>query len=83
MEDSAVGLIDCLHEWQAEQGQTDTTMLTVAIEVLAHATRAIAEQARIANLLTAATAEVNLLNPLAEGHQYSPVFTAIREGLDI
>jgi len=50
---------------------------------LVHATLAVAEQARIANLLTVATAEANLLNPLSEGHQYSPVFTAIREGLDI
>lgn len=41
---SAYTLQDSIHEWQAEEGQTDATMLTGQLEV-------IAEELRTANLL--------------------------------
>lgn len=43
--------IDGLHDYQAEEGMTDESMLTVAIEAQTHATLALVEQQRIANLI--------------------------------
>ena len=43
--------IEGMHDWQDEQGQTDATMLTLAIEAQAHATMHLANQQHIANLL--------------------------------
>lgn len=44
-------LIDELHDWQSREGETDTAMLTVALEAQAQAALALAEQQRIANLI--------------------------------
>lgn len=43
--------IDGLHDYQSEAGMTEASMLTVAIEAQAHATLALVEQQRIANLI--------------------------------
>ena len=43
--------IDGLHDYQAEEGMSDESMLTVAIEAQVHATLALVEQQRIANLI--------------------------------
>jgi len=48
----AIRNIDGLHDYQSEEGMTDESMLTVAVEAQAHATLALVEQQRIANLLT-------------------------------
>ena len=47
--------IDGLHDYQAEEGMTDESMLTVAIEAQVHATLALVEQQRIANLIALAS----------------------------
>ncbi|MDF2507276.1 MAG: hypothetical protein K0Q52_1135 [Microbacterium sp.] len=43
--------IEGLHDYQSEAGMTEASMLTVAIEAQAHATLALVEQQRIANLI--------------------------------
>ena len=43
-----------LHDYQSEEGMTDASMLTVAIEAQVHATLALVEQQRIANLIALA-----------------------------
>ena len=43
--------IEGLHDWQGEQGQTDATLLTLAIEAQVNATLHLANQQHIANLL--------------------------------
>lgn len=43
--------LDFLHEWMAEEGQTDATQLASAIEAQVHATLALVEQQRIANII--------------------------------
>ena len=58
----ATRLIDALHDWQEREGETDTTMLTVALEAQAQATLELANQQRISNLIALA----DPLNPRAE-----------------
>lgn len=43
--------LDAVHDWQADEGITEETMITVALEAQTQATLALAEQQRIANLL--------------------------------
>lgn len=43
--------LEGVHDWQAEQGITDETMITVTLEAQVHATLALVEQQRIANLI--------------------------------
>jgi hypothetical protein len=43
--------VEGLHDYQSEEGISDESMLTVAIEAQVHATLALAEQQRIANLI--------------------------------
>jgi hypothetical protein len=43
--------IEGLHDYQSEAGTTEASLLTVAIEAQAHATLALVEQQRIANLI--------------------------------
>lgn len=49
--EDATQLLDTLHEWQAEEGETDTSMLTVVLEAQVEATLALVAQQRIANLI--------------------------------
>lgn len=49
----ALRSIEGLHDYQAEEGMTGESMLTVALEAQAHATLALVEQQRIANLIAA------------------------------
>ncbi len=44
--------LDFVHEWMAEEGQTDATQLASALEAQVHATLALVEQQRIANMQT-------------------------------
>jgi hypothetical protein len=46
--------INGLHDYQSEEGMSDASMLTVAIEAQAHATLALVEQQRIANRIALA-----------------------------
>jgi hypothetical protein len=48
--------INGLHDYQSEEGMSDASMLTVAIEAQAHATLALVEQQRIANRIALAVA---------------------------
>jgi hypothetical protein len=48
--------INGLHDYQSEEGISDASMLTVAIEAQAHATLALVEQQRIANRIALAVA---------------------------
>lgn len=57
--------IDGLHEYQSEEGMTDASMLTVAIEAQVHATLALVEQQRITNEDTRAGVE-EMLAKVAE-----------------
>lgn len=41
---AALFLIEGLHDYQSEEGQTDASLLTVAIEAQVHATLCLAEQ---------------------------------------
>lgn len=43
--------LDFLHEWMAEEGQTDATQLASVLEAQVHATLALVEQQRVANLI--------------------------------
>ena len=54
--------IDGLHDYQAEEGMSDESMLTVAIEAQVHATLALVEQQRIANLIQLTHVPVGDLN---------------------
>lgn len=45
-----------LHEWQAEEGQTDATCIAVAIDANTEATLALAFEQRTANLVALYTA---------------------------
>jgi hypothetical protein len=45
--------LEALHDWQSEEGQTDASMITVALEASTNATLYLAEQQRIANLIAA------------------------------
>lgn len=44
--------LDAVHDWQEQEGETDATLLATAIEAQAHATLALAEEQRTANLIT-------------------------------
>lgn len=46
--------IEGLHDYQSEQGLTDGSLLTVAIEAQVHATLALVEQQRLANVIEVA-----------------------------
>lgn len=48
---AAGALLDSLHDWQEEQGETDETMISIALEAQTQATLELAAQARIANLI--------------------------------
>jgi hypothetical protein len=43
--------IRSLHGWQADEGQTDATMLSAVLEAQVHATLELAKQQRAANLM--------------------------------
>jgi hypothetical protein len=43
--------LDFLHEWMSEEGQTDATQLASVLEAQVHATLALADEQRIANLI--------------------------------
>lgn len=47
----ARGLFRWLEEWQGEEGSTDATNIACALMAQAHATAALVEQQRIANLI--------------------------------
>ena len=48
--------MDGVHEWQAEEGSTDATMIAVALDALTEAQLAVAYEARTANLVALWTA---------------------------
>lgn len=63
--------LDGLHDYQAEEGMTDESMLTVAIEAHVQATLALVEEQRTANLI----AYVQLLEmQYAEAAKHSDEF---------
>lgn len=47
--DEAERLLDELHEWQSREGETDATMITVALEAQTQATLALVEAQEVAN----------------------------------
>ncbi len=47
-----------LHEYQSEEGFSDASMLTVALEAQVKATLALAEQQRIANIIALASLRI-------------------------
>lgn len=56
--ETARGLLDSVHDWQGQEGQTDATMIAVALEAQTVATFALeaqtarlADEARTANLI--------------------------------
>lgn len=49
--DHAARLIESLHDWQGQEGQTDASMLTVVLEAQVHATLALVAEQRVANQL--------------------------------
>lgn len=83
----AVKLMNSIHDWQADEGMTDATMLAVALEAnmnatltLVEATEKVAEQARIANLI--AYAGHRLDHPNAVDVRTAPLMK-ILAGLDL
>jgi len=45
-------VLNIVHEWQEREGETDATMVASVIEAHTHATLALVEQQRTANLIT-------------------------------
>lgn len=48
---AAEDLTDTLHDWQGREGETDATLLTVAVEAHVQATLALVEEQATANLI--------------------------------
>lgn len=48
---AAAHLLESLHDWQGQEGQTDASMLTVVLEAQVRATFALAAEQRTTNLV--------------------------------
>lgn len=68
-------LSDGLHQWQAEEGETDTTMLTVALEANTETNAGIAFELRLVALA--------LFLEHADGDEYETVRNKIKERIGL
>lgn len=76
--------IDGLHDYQSEEGTTDESMLTVAIEAQVHATLALVEQQRATNLIALFRLEDQDAGDFSSaGFSYPHALVEIREALGL
>lgn len=73
--------LDAVHDWQEREGETDASMLTVAIDAQVHATLALVEEQRTANLISLATRGVDIRTPALVSTHWHPIL--VRLGLTL
>jgi hypothetical protein len=72
--------LDFLHAWMGEEGSTEATQLASVHEAQVHATLALVEQQRIANILTLVSLHAANADAL---NRYPGLFVDIKEALGL
>lgn len=74
--------VEWAHEWQGDEGSTDATNIATVLLAQTHATLALVEQQRIANLIALAGASDSIrARQQAEEVLYQP--TPVQAGIDL